>query len=614
MHRGRGHPLSRGLDEEKYARKISDRVLLKRLFGHLSSFKLQIILSMIIILVTTITNVISPLILRRVIDGYIANVDLPSQERLNGVVTFVTAYLIVQFVNWFSSREQTIRVNKLGLDLIWRLREELFKHLQTLSINFFLEGETGRIMSRVTNDVDAIQELIVSGLITLISDLTTVLGILVVMISLNLQISLVALLVVPLILLTILLFRNRMRAAYLTSRRKIANVYSQLQEGISGIRVTQAFTRESMNQQRFGRVNVENLEANVDAARITSLFSPAIEIIGALGTSLVLWYGGVQIMNGTVTIGIVVAFMAYISMFFRPLMELSQINTIYESAMTGMERVYEILDMPIDVKQADDPIPLSKIEGRVEFQNVTFGYDTRIPVLKNINLKVNSSETIAIVGPTGAGKSTMVNLICRFYDPQEGKILIDGFDLRSVSLYDLRNQMGIILQDPFLFGATVRENIRYGKLDATNEEVERAAKVIGAHDFIIRLPEGYDTVVTEGATNLSMGQKQLIAFARVLVADPRILILDEATSSVDPYTELIIQSALEDLIQNRTAFIIAHRLSTVRNADRIIVIDGGEIVEEGSHEELMRRKGLYSQLYQMQFKDIEKNDNQIIMP
>jgi len=614
MHRGRGHPLSRGLDEEKYARKISDRVLLKRLFGHLSSFKLQIILSMIIILVTTITNVISPLILRRVIDGYIANVDLPSQERLNGVVTFVTAYLIVQFVNWFSSREQTIRVNKLGLDLIWRLREELFKHLQTLSINFFLEGETGRIMSRVTNDVDAIQELIVSGLITLISDLTTVLGILVVMISLNLQISLVALLVVPLILLTILLFRNRMRAAYLTSRRKIANVYSQLQEGISGIRVTQAFTRESMNQQRFGRVNVENLEANVDAARITSLFSPAIEIIGALGTSLVLWYGGVQIMNGTVTIGIVVAFMAYISMFFRPLMELSQINTIYESAMTGMERVYEILDMPIDVKQADDPIPLSKIEGRVEFQNVTFGYDTRIPVLKNINLKVNSSETIAIVGPTGAGKSTMVNLICRFYDPQEGKILIDGFDLRSVSLYDLRSQMGIILQDPFLFGATVRENIRYGKLDATNEEVERAAKVIGAHDFIIRLPEGYDTVVTEGATNLSMGQKQLIAFARVLVADPRILILDEATSSVDPYTELIIQSALEDLIQNRTAFIIAHRLSTVRNADRIIVIDGGEIVEEGSHEELMRRKGLYSQLYQMQFKDIEKNDNQIIMP
>ena len=319
-------------------------------------------------------------------------------------------------------------------------------------------------------------------------------------------------------------------------------------------------------------------------------------------------------MNGTVTIGIVVAFMAYITMFFRPLMDLSQLNTIYESAMTGMERVYEILDMPVDVKEANDSIPLIKIKGRVEFQNVTFGYDTRIPVLKNINLKVNSTETIAIVGPTGAGKSTMVNLICRFYDPQEGKILIDGFDLRRVSLHDLRRQMGIILQDPFLFGITVRENIRYGKLDATNEEVERAAKVIGAHDFIIRLPEGYDTIVTEGATNLSMGQKQLIAFARVLVADPRILILDEATSSVDPYTELAIQIALEDLIENRTAFIIAHRLSTVRSADRIIVIEGGEIVEEGSHEELMRRKGLYSQLYQMQFKDIEKNDNQIIMP
>jgi ATP-binding cassette subfamily B protein len=314
-------------------------------------------------------------------------------------------------------------------------------------------------------------------------------------------------------------------------------------------------------------------------------------------------------MNEAVSIGVVVAFMAYIRMFFRPLMSLSQLNTIYESAMTGMERVYEVLDTPVEVKLDEDPIPLSSIEGRVEFQNVKFGYDTRIPVLKNINLKVRAKETIAIVGPTGAGKSTMVNLICRFYDPQEGNILIDDYDLRNVSLNDLRKQMGIILQDPFLFGTTVRENIRYGKLEATDEEVEMAAKVIGAHDFIIHLPEGYDTIVAEGATNLSMGQKQLIAFARVLVADPRILILDEATSSVDPYTELVIQRALGDLIENRTAFIIAHRLSTVREADRIIVIEGGEIVEEGSHQELMERNGLYSQLYQMQFKDIEESSN-----
>jgi len=614
MHRRRGHPLTRGLDEEKYERKMSDRVLMMRLFSYLTSFKFQIMLSIFIIIVTTITNVMGPLILRMVIDVYIANSALPSQERINGVITLVIAYLMIQILNWFSSREQSIRVNRLGLNMIWRLREEVFRHLQALSLKFFVEGETGRIMSRVTNDVDSIQELIVSGLVVLISDLATVLAILLVMFSLSIQLSLVALLVVPLIALTILAFRRRMRAAYLASRRKIANVYSSLQEGISGIRVTQAFSRESMNQQQFGRVNIENLEANVHAARITSLFSPVIELIGALGTSLVLWYGGIQIMNEAVSIGIVVAFMAYIRMFFRPLMSLSQLNTIYESAMTGMERVYEVLDTLVEVKLDEDPIPLSRIEGRVEFQNVKFGYDTRIPVLKNINLKVRAKETIAIVGPTGAGKSTMVNLICRFYDPQEGNILIDGYDLRSISLNDLRKQMGIILQDPFLFGITVRENIRYGKLEATDEEIEMAAKVIGAHDFISHLPKGYDTIVAEGATNLSMGQKQLIAFARVLVADPRILILDEATSSVDPYTELVIQRALGDLIENRTAFIIAHRLSTVREANRIIVIEGGEIVEEGSHQELMERNGLYSQLYQMQFKDIEESSEQEVTP
>jgi len=606
MFRRRGHPLVRGLDEEeKHERKVSDLVLIRRLLTYLSPFRLQILFSVAVILLTTVTNLVGPVIQRVIIDSYIVNTALPLQERLRGTVTWALAYLGVQLLNGLSSREQSIRVNEVGLRLIWRLREELFRHLQRLSLRFFAEGETGRIMSRVTNDVDSIQELLVSGLVTLISDLATVLGILVVMFSLSVQLSLVALLVVPLISCAILLFRGRIRKAYLESRKKIAGVYSRLQEGISGIRVTQSFTRESQNLQLFGQANVENLEANVRAARITALFSPVIEVIGALGTSLVLWYGGVQIMNGAASIGVVVAFMAYIRMFFRPLMSLSQLSTIYESAMTGMERVFEILDMPVEVEEAEEPVPIPRIEGQVEFQNVTFGYDERMPVLKNINLKVRARETLAIVGPTGAGKSTMVNLVCRFYDPQEGRILIDGHDLRSVSLSSLRRQMGIVLQDPFLFGTTVRENIRYGRLDATDEEVEAAAKVVGAHDFILRLPEGYETVVAEGASNLSVGQKQLISFARVVLADPRILILDEATSSVDPYTELVIQRALEGLVESRTTFIIAHRLSTVRRVDRIIVVDGGEIVEQGSHEELMARGGLYSRLYKMQFRDTE---------
>jgi len=352
----------------------------------------------------------------------------------------------------------------------------------------------------------------------------------------------------------------------------------------------------------FGQANVENLEANLEAARVFATFMPLVEIIGSIGTCIVLWYGGHQVMRGELTVGIIVAFLQYIGMIFRPLFTLAMFYNSFQAAMAASERIFDLLDTPIEIPEGEDLIRLPPIEGRVEFENVTFSYEKGNPVLKDIDLVAPAKQSYAIVGPTGAGKSTLVNLLCRFYDPDKGTIRVDGYDLSKVSPQSLHTQMGIVLQDPFLFSDTVMENIRYGRLDATDEEVVEATKAVNAHEFIIRLPEGYNTIIQEGGTNLSMGQKQLVSFARALIAEPKILILDEATSSVDPYTELLIKEALESLLQNRTSFIIAHRLSTVRNANKIIVLDRGEIIEEGTHQELLQKEGLYSQLYQAQFR------------
>jgi ATP-binding cassette subfamily B protein len=373
-----------------------------------------------------------------------------------------------------------------------------------------------------------------------------------------------------------------------------------------GMRVIQSFTRESDQQQAFGQVNVENLQANLTAARLFAVFPAGVELISAVGTCVVLWYGGLQVASGAITIGTIVAFMSYLTMFFRPLLQLSVFYTNFQSAMAGAERMFELIDAPIDVDEKNDAVVLGSLKGEISFEDVSFGYDPRFPVLRNITLKVAPNETLAVVGPTGAGKTTLVNLVCRFYDPTSGSIKVDGYDLRDVKLESLHRQIGLVLQEPFLFSGSVKENIRYSKPEASDDAVVEAAKAVGAHDFIERLPEGYDTIIREGATNLSVGQRQLIAFARALLADPRILIMDEATSSVDPYTELLIRRALEKLLKNRTSLIIAHRLSTVRNADRIIVLDEGTIVEEGTHDELIARNGLYARLYRMQFRETEQ--------
>ena len=587
------------LGQEKAERKVPDLVLLKRLSKYILPFKTQLIASIIFLFITAATNLAGPYILKVAIDKYITASDL------TGLTNIVLAYVAINLVNLVSSQRQLYLMSGIGQRIIYKLREEAFSHLQRLSLKFYSENVTGSVVSRITNDVDSLQELLTSGILTVISDIVTIIGIFIVMVWMSLQLTAVSMLIVPMLLGLIYIFQRKAKSAYLATKQRMAGVTAKLAESIMGMRVIQSFTRESDQQQAFGQVNIENLQANLLAARLFAIFPASVEMISAVGTCVVLWYGGLQAAFGALTIGTIVAFMSYLTMFFRPLLTLSIFYTNFQSAMAGAERIFELVDAPVEIAEKSDAIELHTLKGEISFENISFGYDPRLLVLSHIDLKIAPNETLAIVGPTGAGKTTVINLVCRFYDPTSGSIKVDGYDLRDIKLQSLHRQIGLVLQEPFLFSESVKENIRYASSEASDEKVVEAAKAVGAHDFILRLPEGYETIVREGATNLSIGQRQLISFARALLADPRILIMDEATSSVDPYTELLIRQALEKLLKSRTALIIAHRLSTVRNADRIIVLDEGRIVEQGTHDQLISKKGLYARLYEMQFREPE---------
>lgn len=599
---GFGHKIA-AFDEEESERTMSDRVLLSRLVSYVLVYKRRFVVCLVLVILATITTLVMPFLWKIAIDDYIvpfSEKKIAATVAMNGLLWISIAYLIITLSSYVVNVFRGYLLNWIGHNIMRDLRNQMFAHLQRMSKSFYDNSEVGILMSKVTSDVETMSEVLATGLVTVFSDVLLLAAILVLMFMINVELTLYALLTVPMLLGVAMVFRQFARRAYRRTRKKIAGVMSNLQETISGIRVAQSFSRESKNAKRFDQINVENLEANVYAAQIFSLFFPVIEIIGAIGIAVVLFFGGKSVIVNRMDLGVLFLFQALVMRFFHPIMSLTMFYNSIQSAFAAAERIFGLLETPPDIIETEGAEELSRIEGRVDFNDVTFGYVSGLHILEDFKLAVHPKERLAIVGPTGAGKSTVMNLLLRFHDVSKGSVMVDGHDIRGMSLSSLRRNMAIVLQDTFLFSGTIADNIRFGKPEASDEDVRAAAKVVGADDFISRLPEEYDTVVTERGGNLSTGQRQLVSFARALLVDPPILLLDEATSSVDPYTELLIQNALKKLLRNRTSIVIAHRLSTVRNAERIVVMDHGKIVEEGRHEELIARGEMYKKLCEMQ--------------
>ncbi|MGB4326926.1 MAG: ABC transporter ATP-binding protein [Bacillota bacterium] len=594
-----------GLDTDDIDLKQVDFSHIPKLVEFIVPFKWHLALALVMTIAVAIMGTFGPLLIRRILD-----VDIPAGS-IEQVTKTALTYLLVIAVIELLRVAQHYMMAWVGQNMLFSMRYRLFSHLQDLGLDFYDRIQAGRIMSRVTSDVEAINDLMTSGILGLVSDLVSLVAIVVIMLRMNTKLALIALTIVPILFIVVWTLRTRMTRAYHKVRRRAADISANLQESISGMRIVQAFSREDVNAERFVETTYRSFEAQMEAEKLRAMFNPIVDMIAALGSALIVYYGGLQMSWGdpAITIGTISAFLNYMTRFFWPIRNLVDMYNVVLQAGVSAERIFEVLETEPNVKDKEGAIELKDIEGHVKLEDVVFGYDPDHPVLHGVSLEALPKETIALVGPTGAGKSSIINLICRFYDVQEGRVLIDDIDVRDVTIESLRRNMGIVLQDTFIFSGTIRENIRYGRLDATDEEVEEAAKIVGAHDFIINLPDGYDTEVRERGSRLSVGQRQLLSFARAILADPRILILDEATSSVDAYTEYLIQKALVKLFEGRTSVVIAHRLSTVRNADRIYVIESGKVKEVGNHDELVALGGMYKSLYEKQFTDVIAAEN-----
>jgi len=566
-----------------------------RLLRYLRPHWAYVVGSLAFVLLTAGAQAAGPFLIGRAIDQFIGAADTA------GLAGNMLLLLGTYVVNFIAMRYQIYLMNHATQKVLADMRSEVMRRVESLSLGYLEGSESGDLMSRLVNDIDAINSFFSQGLTQMIGAFFALIGIVFAMLALNWRLALAAFTVVPLMLLTTGQLSRLARSAFRKTRTTIGDVSAGLQEELGGVRVAQAFSRSRVNVERFIERNAANRDANVQANAITSAFIPAMDILSTLDTAIVAGYGGFLAVEGQVSVGVVVAFLQYVQSFFRPIRTVAQIWTVAQSAFAAAERVFELVDTRPEIQDAPDARELPPIKGNVIFEEVTFSYEPGIPVLRQIELTAKPGQTVAIVGPTGAGKSTLVSLIPRFYEVGEGGIHIDGFDIRQVTRSSLRAQMGMVLQEPFLFNNTVIENIRYGRLGASDEDAIAAAKVANAHDFIQRLPQGYETNVGEGGSLLSLGQRQLISIARAILADPRILILDEATASVDTRTEALIQDALGRLLVGRTSFVIAHRLATVRNADIVLVMDEGRIVERGNHKSLLEKGGLYAELYRRQF-------------
>jgi ABC-type multidrug transport system fused ATPase/permease subunit len=539
-----------------------------------------------------------PYLLKVAIDQYIAQGDAAGLMRM----ALLTAAAYVGL--YLTSVGQSYLLSWVGQRVLATLRDQLFRRLQLLSLGYHDTHIVGVTISRVMNDVTVINDFVSQGLVSLVGDIVVLVGIVAVMLSMSLRLALLSFSVLPLMVLATYLFAQRARVAFRVTRARIAAVIGDLAENIAGMRVIQAFVHEGASRERFDEVNRANRDATIEAMSLSFVFLPTVDFLGALATAVVLWFGGMTVVRGQLTLGIVVAFLAYVSRFFQPIQELSQLYTTMQAAMAGGERVLNLLDTAPEVADLPGAVDMPPIAGRIELRNVSFAYRGGAPVLHDVSLVVAPGQTVALVGPTGAGKTSIANLVARFYDAGEGAVLIDDVDVRQVRQRSLRSQTGLVPQDPFLFAGTVAYNIRFGRPEASEDDVQAAARLANAHNFIAALPDGYATEILEGGVNVSIGQRQLICIARAALAKPRILILDEATASVDTVTEVLIQDALGRLLAGRTSIVIAHRLSTIRKAGVICVVDDGRIVERGNHEELLQRGGLYRELYDRQFVDV----------
>lgn len=573
-----------------------DWQIIRRLWGYLSPERRKLLLAMIAALFSVFAQVLGPPIVGFAVDEGVQNGDM---ALIGAGVIF---YLIVQALGALGFRAQILLMARAGQRAIQQLRDDLFEHINHLSISFFSRYETGRLIARVVGDVGVLREAITFAVVGTFRDVLIVFGILLSMVIINLPLTSVAVGVVVILGLIANYWRIYARRTYLAVRETNAKVNAELSEAFNGVRVTQAFGREDYNYHRFTeQINYNHRRTNLRATLVAALFFPSIELIGGAATGLLIYVGGTLVLQQELSIFTLLTFVLYIDQFFFPIRMLAQRYNVFQSVMAAGDKIFTLLDTEIEIKDVDGAQDLPDIEGRVTFRDVGFYYGDPDGehVLKGINLDVEPGQTVALVGHTGAGKSTLIKLVKRFYDAKVGQVLIDGYDISQVTQASLRRQLGVVLQETYLFSGTVMDNIRYGRLNATNDEVIDAAKAVGAHDFIEKMEDGYFTEIKEGGTMLSAGQKQLLAFARALLADPRILILDEATSNIDTQTEKIIQQALGRLLKGRTSFVIAHRLSTITNADVILVMDHGEIVERGSHQDLLALGGLYTSMYTM---------------
>jgi ATP-binding cassette, subfamily B, multidrug efflux pump len=584
--------------EDLYDKSVNQQTA-KRLVAYTRPYIRQLILSAILMLIASAASVAGPYFVKIAIDSGINAGD-------SVILRYtILAYLGVSVLQWIGTYYRVNIMAWVGQSIIYDLRKRLFAHLQELSLGFYSRYSVGRVITRAINDVETLRDFLTWAVLAIARDLFTLALILFVMLDMDLRLALLTFSVLPVMVLITIFFRRASRIAYRKVRAAVSWVNSVLAENVNGVRVVQAFSRQKQNYEQFrDYVNRYHLDKAIATARISSVFSPSVDMLGAIATGLVVWLGGTAVLGQTITAGVLVAFIMYIDRFFDPIRDLSRRYDALQSTMIGWERITGLLDMPVEVQNSPDADQMPVIRGEVTFEHVSFNYaDDPAPILSDIDLHIQPGETVALVGETGAGKTTLVKLLSRFHDPTVGRILIDGYDLVSVTQNSLRSQMGVVLQDPFLFNGSVVENIRFGRLEANDAEVEAAAKAVGAHDFIVDLRNGYETSVEEGGVMLSVGQRQLLSFARALLADPRILILDEATSSVDTQTEQVIQEALARLLKGRTSFVIAHRLSTITRANRIVVIHDGKIMEQGPHAELLAKQGMYYALYRTGFQE-----------